>query len=80
MNKIIVLFLIVLLGRTEMSAQWKPVGDRIQTQWAANVEVDNVLPEYPRPIMERKEWMNLNGLWDYAVVPLGNSFPFISVQ
>lgn len=75
MNKIIVLFLIVLLGRTEMSAQWKPVGDRIQTQWAANVEVDNVLPEYPRPIMERKEWMNLNGLWDYAVVPLGNSFP-----
>ena len=24
--------------------------------------------EYPRPQLERADWTNLNGLWDYAVV------------
>ena len=26
-------------------------------------------PEYPRPQFVRKEWQNLNGLWDYAIRP-----------
>ena len=30
------------------------------------LDPDAVLPEYPRPQMVREEWMNLNGLWDYA--------------
>lgn len=30
------------------------------------IDHNNVLPEYPRPIMERDKWQNLNGLWDYA--------------
>ena len=34
-------------------AQWTPVGDRIKTSWAEKIDVNNVLPEYPRPIMER---------------------------
>ncbi|WP_236636907.1 glycoside hydrolase family 2 protein [Sinomicrobium soli] len=48
-------------------AQWKPQGDKIRTPWAEKVDPDNVLPEYPRPIMERGEWKNLNGLWDYSI-------------
>jgi len=52
-------------------AQWKPAGDRIKTQWSADVNPGNVLPEYPRPIMERSDWQNLNGLWDYALIPKG---------
>ncbi|MGB7294061.1 MAG: beta-glucuronidase, partial [Candidatus Aminicenantales bacterium] len=24
-------------------------------------------PEYPRPEMVRSEWLNLNGLWDFAL-------------
>ena len=48
-------------------AQWKPAGDKIKTTWAEQIDPNNVLPEYPRPIMERKEWKNLNGLWEYAV-------------
>ena len=47
--------------------QWKPAGDRIMTEWASQVDPANVLPEYPRPQMERPDWQNLNGLWDYAV-------------
>ena len=48
--------------------QWSPAGDRIRTEWAEKIDVNNVWPEYPRPIMERGEWQNLNGLWQYAIV------------
>ena len=34
-------------------AQWKPAGDKIKTDWAEKVDPRNVLPEYPRPGMER---------------------------
>ena len=37
------------------------------TDWAAKVTPDKVLPEYPRPQLERTEWLNLNGLWNYAL-------------
>lgn len=58
-----------------LSAQWQPAGDKIKTKWASEIEVNNPLPEYPRPIMERAEWQNLNGLWDYAIQPVGNQKP-----
>ena len=56
-------------------AQWAPVGDKIKTTWAESVDPNNVLPEYPRPIMERSEWKNLNGLWQYAVINRGAALP-----
>lgn len=37
------------------------------TRWAADVTPDNVLPEYPRPQLVREQWLNLNGLWEYAL-------------
>jgi len=39
----------------------------IQSQWAATVSPENVLPEYPRPQLVRKQWKNLNGQWEYAI-------------
>lgn len=54
-------------------AQWKPVEGRIMTKWAKQVSPENPLPEYPRPQMVRAEWQNLNGLWDYAIVPYGET-------
>ena len=56
-------------------SQWFPAGDRIKTHWAENVSVNKVLPEYPRPIMERSEWMNLNGLWEYSIIDKGSHLP-----
>lgn len=56
-------------------AQWQPAGDRIKTRWAADVTPDSVLPEYPRPIMERSAWKNLNGLWNYAILPESAAAP-----
>lgn len=58
-----------------LQAQWQPVGDKLKTRWAAEIDVKNVLPEYPRPIMERGEWQNLNGLWEYAIRPVGTQKP-----
>lgn len=57
------------------SAQWKPAGDKIKTDWASQINPANVLPEYPRPIMERSDWKNLNGLWNYAVINKGEHLP-----
>jgi len=39
------------------------------TRWAKQVSPDNVHVEYPRPQMVRKNWWNLNGLWEYAIQP-----------
>ena len=54
--------------RNDRASAWKPVGGRIVTRWAAEVQPGLVLPEYPRPQLVRKDWANLNGLWDYAIV------------
>jgi hypothetical protein len=48
---------------------WHPAKALLMTRWAADVSPTNVLPEYPRPQLARPEWMNLNGLWDYAITP-----------
>jgi len=48
-------------------AQWQPAAGPLKTRWAKDVSPANAHPEYPRPQMVRKEWINLNGLWDLAV-------------
>ncbi len=63
------------LGIVSAMAQYAPVGDKIKTKWAENIDVNNVWAEYPRPIMERASWQNLNGLWDYAITPRNAAAP-----
>lgn len=55
------------------NAQWQPVGDKIKTDWATQVNPQNVLPEYPRPIMKRRDWINMNGLWNYSIIKKNTS-------
>jgi beta-galactosidase/beta-glucuronidase len=69
------LSIIVLACSLSVFAQWKPAGDKIKTKWAESIDVNNVLPEYPRPIMERTDWSNLNGLWEYAILEKGKAEP-----
>jgi len=65
----------LVLTASKMFAQWQPQGDKLKTKWAESLDPNNVLPEYPRPLIERTEWQNLNGLWDYAILPLGENEP-----
>ncbi|MFY9152282.1 MAG: sugar-binding domain-containing protein [Prolixibacteraceae bacterium] len=74
MKKSVFLFLISLCV-LQSFAQWKPAGDKIKTPWAEKIDVNHVLPEYPRPIMERADWVNLNGLWDYSILNAGLAKP-----
>ena len=72
-NFLTMLLALALCGST--FAQWKPAGDKIKTSWGEQLDPKNVLPEYPRPIMERNDWKNLNGPWKYAITKKGDPTP-----
>ncbi|MCF7958945.1 MAG: glycoside hydrolase family 2 [Phycisphaerae bacterium] len=57
------------------SAAWQPADGPLMTRWAKEVSPQNALPEYPRPQMTRDNWLNLNGLWQYAICPKENAAP-----
>jgi beta-galactosidase/beta-glucuronidase len=58
-----------------VQAQWKPAGEKLKTSWAEQVNPASVLPEYPRPLLERQAWQNLNGEWEYAIRAKGQAEP-----
>lgn len=45
------------------------------TTWAEQLDKNHPLPEYPRPIMVREKWLNLNGIWDFQEAELGDIIP-----
>ena len=59
----------------EPAVTWKPAPGPLLTRWAAQVSPTNAHPEYPRPQLVRPDWLNLNGLWDYAVTSLAATAP-----
>ena len=67
MKKTLLVLAMIALGLSTASAEWKIAGDKIRTKWAEEVNPAAPLPEYPRPQMVRADWMNLNGLWNYAI-------------
>ena len=75
MKKNFLTMLLALALCSSTFAQWKPAGNKIKTSWGEQLDPKNVLPEYPRPIMERSDWKNLNGLWKYAITQKGNPAP-----
>ncbi len=54
----------------------KPVVHRFGlTRWGETLDPGSVLPEYPRPQLVRKEWLNLNGFWDFTFTPRAGAKP-----
>jgi beta-galactosidase/beta-glucuronidase len=45
----------------------RPNSPPLVTSWAKDVSLADARPEYPRPVMVREDWLNLNGQWNYAV-------------
>ena len=72
---IFVACLLCLFARAMSQNDWHIVPGRITTPWAQHVDPVHPLPEYPRPQMVRGEWENLNGLWEYAIVPKDQDEP-----
>lgn len=74
--KMLQLLVLIIFTSNVLSAQnWSPAGDKIKTPWAEKINPENPLPEYPRPLLVRDQWQNLNGLWDYAILTKGQSIP-----
>ncbi|MEU4563200.1 LamG-like jellyroll fold domain-containing protein [Actinoplanes sp. NPDC023936] len=44
---------------------------RLTTPWGDRVDERHPLPEYPRPQLIRKDWLNLNGQWEFAGAEAG---------
>jgi beta-galactosidase/beta-glucuronidase len=71
-DKLLIFYVLTLAlssCRMDKQVNWKIPDNPLLTQWADNVDPDNPWPEYPRPMMVRDNWINLNGLWDYAITP-----------
>jgi len=78
MKTVIYLAIAILFSfffQTKAQNKWKAQPINIQTRWFKEVSPNNALNEYPRPQMVREKWINLNGLWDYAITPKDSSVP-----
>jgi Beta-galactosidase/beta-glucuronidase len=50
---------------------WKIAENPIITKWSQDVDPLKPWIQYPRPDMVRNAWINLNGLWDFAITQKG---------
>ncbi len=71
-------YLLIVLFSTFAFAigEWQPKQAPLMTPWAENIDPNHVLPEYPRPQMQRSHWTNLNGLWQFQATDSDNNPPF----
>ncbi|MHC4474608.1 MAG: glycoside hydrolase family 2 protein [Planctomycetota bacterium] len=67
--------LLAVIAASPTVAEWRPGKVPLVTKWADEIAPDTVHPEYPRPQMVRKDWLNLNGLWEYAILPKDQDRP-----
>ena len=67
MKKLIISLLALSMTVAAFAQKWAPLGENIKSPWVEDINPAAPLPEYPRPQMVRADWMNLNGLWNYAI-------------
>ena len=75
MTRFLAISVIALLSSSFACGAYSPVPGHITTEWGENIDAARVWQEYPRPDMVRPDWKCLNGLWEYAVKPVGEGKP-----
>src|SRR3954451_11983420 len=73
--RLLALLTLLVLSYTVARADWQPAKGPLLTEWAKDVRPDRVHPEYPRPQLVRKDWLNLNGLWQLGFARPGEAPP-----
>ena len=48
---------------------------KMTTRWTDDVNIDCPLNEYPRPQLQRSDWQNLNGKFDFTITDLTEAVP-----
>jgi len=66
---LLMLFVLSVSCTHNNGLNWKLGENPILTKWATDVDPSKPWLQYPRPDMARNAWINLNGLWDYAITP-----------
>lgn len=75
-TKSLLLLTSVLFSLSQVIAQeWEMKESPLMTEWSKKIDINNVLPEYPRPVMQRNEWKNLNGIWEFQEAQNGDILP-----
>lgn len=74
MNKITILMAAASFALA-VPAQEKLPTPPLSTVWGEKLTPENVWNKYPRPMLTRDDWKNLNGEWNYAILPVGSATP-----
>ena len=69
MKQLLAVLLLLIINQLHAQHNWKIVPGKITSPWAEKVNPAEPLPEYPRPQLVRNNWTNLNGIWEYSILP-----------
>ena len=59
--------LITIIPLVFIYKKMKPIKIDLMTPYVDDLDENNVHQEYPRPFLKRDSYLNLNGIWNYAI-------------
>jgi len=62
-----VLILVPFYFLSKEDKKQRKVHNKLLTTYGEQFDINNVLPEYPRPQLVRDSYINLNGIWKYTI-------------
>jgi hypothetical protein len=74
-KKLLIFLICAGFSAATFAQSWELKTAPLMSKFAKDVNPANVLPEYPRPQLVRKEWLNLNGLWQYQPGAASDALP-----
>lgn len=63
----------VIALNASTQAAYQPAAAPLMTVWGEKMTPETAWPLHPRPNLERANWANLNGLWNYTITPVNVS-------